>query len=216
LHELTQLIEENLDSYSQDDLKELIVFQKTAAEILYRLLENLLTWSRVQRGMIAYQPQNIDIKWLVDRDVDLLNVQATRKQITLNSSIQEQMFVYADVNMVDTVIRNLISNALKFTYVGGTVEISGYQDDYYIEVSVSDTGVGIEEENLPKLFRIDAKYKRTGTNQEEGTGLGLILCKEFIERHRGKIWVESQVGKGTVFRFTIPKNLKEPDEEDYM
>jgi signal transduction histidine kinase len=213
LHELTQLIEENLDSYSQDDLKELIVFQKTAAEILYRLLENLLTWSRVQRGMIAYQPQNIDIKWLVDRDVDLLNVQATQKQITLNSLIQEQMFVYADVNMVDTVIRNLISNALKFTYVGGTVEISAYQDDHYIEVSVSDTGVGIEEEDLSKLFRIDAKYKRTGTAQEEGTGLGLILCKEFIERHRGKIWVESQVGKGTVFRFTIPKNL---NEEDYM
>lgn len=213
LHELTQLIEENLDSYSQDDLKELIVFQKTAAEILYRLLENLLTWSRVQRGMIAYQPQNIDIKWLVDRDVDLLNVQATQKQITLNSLIQEQMFIHADVNMVDTVIRNLISNALKFTYVGGTVEISAHQDDHYIEVSVSDTGVGIEEENLPKLFRIDAKYKRTGTAQEEGTGLGLILCKEFIERHKGKIWVESQVGKGTVFRFTIPKNL---NEEDYM
>jgi PAS domain S-box-containing protein len=209
LHELTQLIEENLDSYSQDDLKELIVFQKTAAEILYKLLENLLTWSRVQRGMIVYQPQHIDIKWLVDRAVDLLNMQAEGKQITLKNLIHEQIFIYADVNMVDTVIRNLISNALKFTHSGGTVEISAQQDDHKIEMTVSDTGVGIEAENLQKLFRIDARYKRAGTAQEEGTGLGLILCKEFIERHNGKIWVESQVDKGSVFRFTLPKNLKE-------
>lgn len=209
LHELTQLIEENLDSYSQDDLKELIVFQKTAAEILYKLLENLLTWSRVQRGMIVYQPQHIDIKWLVNRAIDLLKVQAEGKRITLQSLIQEQMFLYADVNMVDTLIRNLISNALKFTHSGGTVKVSARQDEHEIEVAVSDTGVGIEAENLQKLFRIDARYKRAGTAQEEGTGLGLILCKEFIERHHGKIWVESQVDKGSVFRFTLPKNLKE-------
>jgi len=208
LHELTQLIEENLDSYSPGELKEMIVFQKAAAEILYKLLENLLTWSRVQRGMIAYQPQHIDIKWLVGRAIELLKVQAEQKQIMLHSSIQEQMFVYADVNMVDTVIRNLISNALKFTSSSGIIEISAHQGEHEIEVSVSDTGIGIEEEHLSKLFRIDARYRRAGTAQEEGTGLGLILCKEFIERHNGKIWVESQINKGSTFRFTLPKNLE--------
>jgi two-component system sensor histidine kinase/response regulator len=205
LHELTQIIEENLDQYSQDELKEMIVLQKTAAENLYKLLENLLTWSRVQRGVIPYQPQPVDLKWLVSRCLSLLAIQAERKQIRLTSSIQEGMFIYADFNMVDTVIRNLISNAIKFTSLGGTVNVLVHSDDRCVEVAVSDTGTGIEAEDLPKLFRIDTKYKRLGTNQEEGTGLGLILCKEFVERHGGKIWAESQFGKGTTFRFILPK-----------
>jgi two-component system phosphate regulon sensor histidine kinase PhoR len=205
LHELTQIIEENLDHYSPDELKEMIVLQKTAAENLYKLLENLLTWSRVQRGVISYEPQPIDTRRLVARNVALLALQAERKQITLTSSIREGTVIYADFNMADTVIRNLISNAIKYTFVGGTVNMSARQDDHSVEVSVSDTGIGIEEEHIPKLFRIDAKYKQLGTNREEGTGLGLILCKEFVERHGGKIWVESQVGKGTTFRFTLPK-----------
>jgi signal transduction histidine kinase len=205
LHELTQIIEENLDQYSQDELKEMIVLQKTAAENLYNLLENLLTWSRVQRGVISYQPQPIDMKWLVSHCLNLLALQAECKQIRLTSSIQEGMFIYADFNMVDTVIRNLISNAIKFTSLGGTVNVSVHTDDRFVEVAVSDTGTGIETEDLSKLFRIDTKYKRLGTNQEEGTGLGLILCKEFVERLGGKIWVESQFGKGTTFRFILPK-----------
>jgi PAS domain S-box-containing protein len=209
LHDLTQVIEENLDNYSPGELREMIVLQKTAAENLYNLLENLLTWSRVQRGIMTYQPRQIGIKWLVARNIELLKMQAEKKQIALRSPIQKEISVYADFNMVDAVVRNLISNAIKFTHVGGAVEISAQQDNRAIEVSVSDTGIGIGEEHIPKLFRIDAKYKRLGTAYEEGTGLGLILCKEFVEKHDGKIWVESQLGEGTTFKFTLPKDVKQ-------
>ncbi len=213
LHELTQFIEENLDRYSPEELKEMLLLQKISSENLYKLLENLLTWSRVQRGMMPYQPQQIDIRWLVDRNIQLLALHAEKKQITLTNLIKEKMDVSIDFNMIDTVIRNLISNALKFTSTEGTVEISAQQDEHKVEVSVSDTGIGIETEDISRLFRIDTKYKRLGTAQEEGTGLGLILCKEFVEHHGGKIWVESLVGKGTTFRFTLPRGLKENEEE---
>ena len=209
LHDLTRLIEEHLDSYNPGELREMIVLQKMAAEHLYNLLENLLTWSRFQRGLVTYQPQQLRIRWLVARNMELLAIQARQKQITLSSAIQEEMDIFADFNMVDTVIRNLLSNAIKFTYSGGTVTISARQDDHEVEVAVSDTGIGIGAEYLPKLFRIDGKYKRAGTALEEGTGLGLILCKEFIERHGGKIWVESQIEQGTTFRVTLPKATAE-------
>jgi signal transduction histidine kinase len=204
LHELTQHIEENLDSYNTEELKELIVLQKTSAETLYKLLENLLTWSRVQRGVLTYQPQPINICWFIARNVELLALPAQKKQITLQNLVKEEMFVYADFNMVDTVVRNLVSNAIKFTHPGGSVTIEAQQNGQFVEVAIADTGVGIEEEHLPELFRIDVRYKRMGTAMEEGTGLGLILCKEFIEKHDCEIWVESQVGKGTTFRFTLP------------
>lgn len=205
LHELTQHIEENLDNYSFEELKELIVLQKNSADTLYKLLENLLTWSRMQRGVITYQPQPINIRWFITRNLDLLSLHAQKKQIGLYSDIQDQVLVYADFNMVDTVIRNLLSNAIKFTKAGGNVEIMTRQAEDTVEITVADTGIGIEEEHLPDLFRIDVRYKRIGTADEEGTGLGLILCKEFIEKHGCEIEVESEIGKGTTFRFTLPK-----------
>ena len=128
-----------------------------------------------------------------------------QKQIMLKSSLQGRIFVWADLNMLDTVIRNLISNALKFTHTGGIVDVSIRHDGDFIEVAVSDTGVGIEQKHLSKLFRIDEKFRRSGTAREKGTGLGLILSKEFVKRNGGKIWVESEIGKGTTFRFTLPK-----------
>ena len=204
LRELPGIVIENIEHYCKEHLIKIMSTQRETAKNLFALLENLLTWSRIQREMIEYRPQHMNIEKVIVRNMALLMPSAQQKQITFKNLIQEEISLYADVNMVDTVIRNLISNALKFTHSGGTVEILAQQDDHKIEVSVSDTGIGIEEEHLPKLFRIDARYKRAGTDQEEGTGLGLILCKEFIERHRGKIWVESQVGKGTAFTFTLP------------
>jgi two-component system sensor histidine kinase/response regulator len=202
---LTQFAEEHLDSYSPNELKEIIVLQRRTAENLLKLLENLLTWSRIQRGILEYNPQFIRVKGVIDRNVALFAPNAEQKQITLNRSIPEKAVVYADFNMVDTVVRNLISNALKFTHSGGTVGVATRQDEKYIEVSVSDTGIGIRKEHLSKLFRIETKYKRSGTAREKGTGLGLILCKELVEQNGGKIWVESEVGKGTTFRFTLPR-----------
>ncbi len=178
---------------------------RDSAENLAALLENLLTWSKIQRGLAEYQPQQIAINHIVAWSIQLLKPHAEQKQITLRNSIQEEIPVSADVNMVDTVIRNLISNALKFTNSGDTVDVSARQAAHNIEVSVSDTGIGIPEKKLPQLFRIEAKTQRTGTAGEKGTGLGLILCKEFVEQHGGGIWVASEVGKGTTFTFSLPK-----------
>jgi signal transduction histidine kinase len=175
------------------------------SEALYALLDNLLTWSRVQRGMIDYHPQEIDVQKVVTRNVAIFTSNAEQKQITLRTAIQEQTIVYADKKMIDTIIRNLLSNALKFTHPGGNIEVSATQNGNYVTVSVTDTGIGIDEKHIPKLFRIDAQYKRVGTANEKGTGLGLILCQEFVERNGGKIWVESIVNKGTTFWFRLPK-----------
>ena len=127
-----------------------------------------------------------------------------RLQIMLTNLIQEEIPVAVDVMMIDTVVRNLLSNAIKFTEAGGTVAISATHDEQTVTVRVADTGIGISAETLPNLFRIDAKYQRSGTAGEKGTGLGLILCKEFMEKHGGKIWAESEVGKGTTIWFTLP------------
>ena len=156
---------------------------------------------------MGYYPQNFDISEALLRNLALFGPNAKQKQITLKSSFQEGLFAYADEKMVDAVVRNLISNALKFTHAHGHVEVAITQDDRFLEVSVSDTGVGISPEVLQKLFRIDEKCRNLGTAGERGTGLGLILCKELVEKGGGKIWVKSEVRKGTSFTFTIPKSL---------
>ena len=216
LRELPGLILENIDLYSKDDIVKMTTIQKDAAENLWALLENLLTWSRVQRGVIKYNPQPTNIAEIVSRNVNLLLPGAERKQIALETSLPNELWGYADYHMTDAVIRNLLSNALKFTNIYGTVNVSAVQKEECVEVSVSDTGIGIKEEYLSKLFRIDVKYKREGTAHEPGTGLGLILCKEFVKKHGGEIWVESEAGKGTTFRFTLPIASAKLQEEKIM
>lgn len=202
---LSQFAEQHLAGSSPDKLKEIVALQRTTTENVLKLLENLLTWSRIQRGMLEYRPQQIQIEEIIERNINLFTANAKQKQLLLTSSLQGNMLAYADCNMVDTVVRNLISNALKFTHEGGTIEVSVRQVEQYLEVSVSDTGIGIDQVHLPKLFKIETKYKRLGTARERGTGLGLILCKELVETNAGKIWVESEPGKGTTFCFTLPK-----------
>jgi signal transduction histidine kinase len=200
-----RLTEENIDRYSKDDIKQHVGRMRSSAERLYALIENLLMWSQIQRGVMEYLPESINLHEIVLDTIELLKPQAEQKQIILSMIIQENMRVYADPGMIDIVIRNLTSNALKFTGVGGSVSLSARQEKQHVEVSVSDTGVGIPEEDIPQLFQIDTQYTNPGTDGEKGTGLGLILCKELIEKNYGKIWVESEVGKGTTFRFTLPK-----------
>lgn len=205
LNVLAQNAEEKLDDYSQEELKELFELQQTSIENLCNLLENLLTWSKIQQGMLDHYPQHLNLAEVVARNTAFLTPAAEQKCITLRNLIQEQIVVYADLNMVDTIVRNLLSNALKFTNADGTVGVSATQDETHAEVSVSDTGVGIKGKHLPKLFRIDTKYKHLGTAREKGTGLGLILCKEFVEINNGRIWITSKTGEGTTVTFTLPK-----------
>jgi signal transduction histidine kinase len=207
LQHLIHLTAEQITASGHTTLEQTMKLIETSTDNLHALLENLLTWSRIQRGVMEYHPHTMDVHVIVTRNVELLASNAEQKQMSLKNMVAEQLLVSADMDMIDAVVRNLISNALKFTEAGGSIEVRATHDERHVTVSVSDTGIGIAEEHLSKLFRIDAKYKRLGTAREKGTGLGLILCKEFVEQHGGTIRVESEVGKGTTFSFTLPKVL---------
>lgn len=168
------------------------------------LLENLLQWSRTQTGNISYTPTKINLSAIVEETMNLLEGNARSKNITVQSLIDQNITVFADENMLKTIFRNLISNATKFTPENGSITINYALSGSQVEVTVADTGIGIPPENLSKLFRIDTNVSTKGTANETGTGLGLILCKEFVEKHNGKIWVESENGKGSKFKFTLP------------
>ena len=173
-----------------------------------KLLENLLIWARTQKGIIDFSPTEENIHSLVDKEVKLLNQLAEKKSISLINKIPDGLTVSVDKNMFSTIIRNLISNGIKYTHHGGTIEINSQSvkenNQHFIDVSVKDNGIGIPSEIQDKLFSISENISTEGTENETGTGLGLILCKEFVQKHSGKIWVESEVGKGSKFTFTIP------------
>ncbi len=172
----------------------------------FALLDNLLTWSRLQRGVIEFIPSNNDLNSEIIETCAVLNNSFEEKNITLYNELPGKLNAFYDKNMIATVLRNLLSNAIKFTKEGGTITISASERENDFIVSVKDSGVGMNEENVSRLFRIDSLYSQRGTNDEGGTGLGLILCKEFVEKHSGKIWVVSELDKGSTFSFTIGKN----------
>jgi two-component system sensor histidine kinase/response regulator len=201
----TELMLDNLQDYSYDKLKEFIGILHDTSKQSYNLLENLLEWSRSQTGRMQMDATSLDIHDMIVENINLLANLAGKKKIILHNDSQPGSHVMADSNMMHTVIRNLISNAIKYTHEGGSIVIDSVlkQDNY--EISIADNGIGIKPENIAKLFRIDVNYSTHGTADETGTGLGLVLCKEFVTRNGGKIWVESEFGKGSTFRFTLPK-----------
>jgi signal transduction histidine kinase len=168
------------------------------------LLENLLQWSRSQTGRIDYEPVKLDLLTIAEETINLLEGDILRKNIAIRQLIGSNITVFADENMLKTIFRNLVSNAIKFSHENGSITLKSAVIDQQIEVTVADTGIGIPPENLSLLFRIDTTVTTKGTANETGTGLGLILCKEFVEKHNGKIWVESEVGKGSEFKFILP------------
>ena len=181
------------------------------AEIIYSeakhtldLLDNLLNWSRSQEGRLHYYPERVDIRKLIMYTIKLLKYAANQKQIIINYQLDVNLKITADKNMLSTVIRNLVSNAIKFTKEGGKIEVIAIKENKEIKISVSDTGTGIKKKDIDKLFRIEEDFRTKGTKKEGGTGLGLLLCKEFVEKHGGQIWAESTYGKGSTFTFTIP------------
>ncbi|RPH31384.1 MAG: hybrid sensor histidine kinase/response regulator [Bacteroidales bacterium] len=182
------------------------VFQSSS--VAFNLLENLLNWSRSQTGKIPFKPENLNLKDIIDSNVYLLKDSAERKGISITTQLTENLIVAADKNMVLTILRNLITNAIKFSRKGDRISIEVEELDDEITVLVSDTGIGIDEKLIGKLFKVDEHVKTEGTAQEQGTGLGLILCKEFVDWHKGKIWVDSKIGLGSRFSFTIPKANK--------
>ena len=160
--------------------------------------------SRLKRGLLEFSPEKIDVKQLTIACIEVLKESARKKRITIDYSFPDKMEAYADPRMMETVIRNLVSNAIKFTNVGGKVIVKAdKKSDRSIEFKVIDTGIGMTPELIGKLFLLNEKTSRKGTDGEPSTGLGLLLCKEFIVKHNGKIWVESEVGKGSTFSFTL-------------
>lgn len=200
----TELMLDNLDDFDQEKIKEFIEIISDTSKHSYALLENLLEWSRSQTGRIQMKPETINLSKLVEENIDLLSTNAVKKKIRLVNEVASSTIIVADSNMVHTVIRNLISNAIKYTGEDGSITVSAKETNGQIETSVTDTGIGIKPENLEKLFRIDVNYSTKGTANEMGTGLGLILCKEFINKNKGDIWIESDLGKGSSFKFTLP------------
>jgi signal transduction histidine kinase len=182
-----------------------------SARNVYDLLENLLHWSRMQRGHMEYEPGEISLQEVFTENINLFTPTAESKGIKLYSQVPEKLFAYAAKKMLKTVIRNLTSNALKFTPSGGEILISaqrfkGQADEtpQWIELSLRDTGHGISSQNLKKIFKIDSPFTTLGTAEEKGTGLGLIICQEMIEKNGGQMWIDSELNKGTTVRFTVP------------
>lgn len=171
---------------------------------LLGLVENLLQWSRTQLGTTEYSPSQIDVSIHAKNIVSLLRLNAEEKDIVISSKVENDLLAWADLNLFSTVLRNLISNAIKFSRIGSVICVSAQRVNGLIEVSVADTGVGIREENLEKLFQVDTAFTTKGTFNEKGTGIGLVLCKEFVEINKGTIAVSSELEKGSTFTFTLP------------
>jgi two-component system, sensor histidine kinase and response regulator len=204
----SEILLENHKNYDNIKREQIISLVNKSANSAFNLVENLLTWSRSQSGNVSYLPEEVHLKILLFETINILQTQADKKHISISDKSSENDVILADRNMIATVFRNLISNAIKFTHKNGSVVITSKikQESNYIEISVKDSGVGIPKDKIDDLFRIDKDVSAKGTENESGTGLGLILCKEFVEKHGGEIWVESEVGKGSSFHLTLPIN----------
>ena len=202
---LSELLAKEFETFDAEKLKVFIEQIYKYSNNTFNLLENLLQWSMLQTGRMPLRPKLVNINDLISENIELLRGNALQKGINLESKTIDDSFVFVDVSMITTVIRNLLSNAIKFTSQSGTISIDIVKDDNMLKVSVEDDGVGISEQDMQKLFKIDSNPTSIGTSMEKGTGLGLILCKDFVERNGGTIWVNSQLGRGTKFFFTIPR-----------
>ncbi|MBU4486057.1 MAG: tetratricopeptide repeat-containing sensor histidine kinase, partial [Candidatus Delongbacteria bacterium] len=214
----SELLKNERNEFYTDKMRSMVNHIYNVGKSTSNLLSNLLDWSRSQTGMIEFKPERFHLKNIFEREIDILSITSKKKEINISIDVPDGMTVFADKNMIGTVIRNLVYNAIKFTYENGNIQITGRQTGEYIETAVSDTGVGIDPKNINRIFNIDFKLSTTGTHNEKGTGLGLVLCREFIERNNGKIRVESALGKGSSFIFTLPIGddaVKRSDNEDY-
>jgi len=194
----------NIQAKRYDKMEEAGKIIKESAEQGYILLNNLLKWSQAQQGGLKFNPEYLNLKEHVGSITSLLLNAAKQKNIRIKYLFKDDLKLYADKNMLETILRNLISNAIKYTNHAGEISISAKEKKKHVIVKISDTGIGIDPVNIPKLFKMEENFSSYGTHGEKGSGLGLILCKEFVDRHNGKIEVESEPGKGTSFRFTLP------------
>lgn len=206
---LTEMMAYDLSNLDRDQIQSMINVIYKSTTNLYRLLENLLHWSQIQNGTIPFNPEPLILSPMVDESIEMASEAAMIKEIGLVARIPSHLMVVADPNMLHTILRNLLSNAIKFTHKGGQVSVlASTTGNDTVQISVKDTGIGISPTMIGNLFRLDVKSNRPGTEGESTAGLGLILCNEFIEKHGGRIWVDSVVGEGSTFHFTLPGQVK--------
>ncbi len=201
----TEFLAEDFKSLPSDDMHDLIIKMKYSSKRLYALLENLLEWSRTQTDSIKLQPEKSNLLELVENILLIFKESMKEKGIKPIVKVDSSLHIFADINMVSTVFRNLITNAIKFSHPNTSITIHSYSSSGFILTEVIDHGIGITDKNQKKLFRIDHSFSSYGTSNESGSGLGLIICKEFIELNQGKIWVDSKIGEGSSFKFTLKK-----------
>ncbi|MBK3517351.1 hybrid sensor histidine kinase/response regulator [Carboxylicivirga marina] len=203
---LSQLLKISADDMEKKQVQELATLVNTSASNSFKLLENLLEWSCTRINKTSFTPQYFNIKKMYTDNINILSDSATIKKIEIEAFIDEDTELFGDVNMLNTVLRNLLSNAIKYTSSGGKVLVSHETVAGMDVIKVSDSGVGISRENIDKLFNESENLSTLGTDNEKGTGLGLILCKEFINKHKGELKVSSEVGKGTDFMVILPRD----------
>ena len=200
----SEILTDEIDSFNKYEITEIAKNINKSAQITNKLLEDILMWARTQQGKIPYKPQILYFRDIYMNTFEILSPIANAKNITINYSETDHLIVFADADMLKTVMRNLVSNAIKFTNNSGSIKIKAKENSGNVTIAVSDNGIGIEPDELKKLFNISEILTTKGTAGETGTGLGLLLCKEFVEKHGGIIWVESEVSKGSDFKFTLP------------
>jgi PAS domain S-box-containing protein len=204
---LCEILSQNINDKDYQHIDEYGQAIISSSKKAFALLVNLLEWSRLQTGRISFNPVQINFKSIITDNIELFKNSALQKEVLIETDIQPDLKVFADYNMIKTVVRNLLSNAIKYTSKSGNIRISLAQNNQETEFSIKDTGIGIIEEDMDKIFRLDIQFTTPGTANESGSGLGLMLCKEFVEKHNGRIWVESKPNKGTIFRFIIPNSI---------
>jgi signal transduction histidine kinase len=211
---LLDLLHDNINDYSIVEIEEILSISSNSAHNVFNLLEHLLKWSNSQSGKIIFEPRRMSFKEICSEIIDILKPTADSKNITITLHLIDTFEVFADRNMLDTILRNLISNAIKFTNRGGTIDIQAKRTTENTIISIKDTGVGIGTEDLKKIFDATQLFSLKGTENENGTGFGLKLCKEFVEIQKGEIWVVSnEIEKGSTFCFTLPSPDFEIEEE---
>lgn len=201
---LTEFLENEFSTLDEEEIKKIVMNISVSSGKVYKLLENLLQWSRVQTGKIEFSPEIFEVNPLIDDVIGLCKINSARKNIQINNLLQSPVWVNADRHMIETVFRNIISNAVKFTNQEGTVNIlARINEPGIVWFTVSDNGIGMSRERISTLFSIDTNKSYAGTDNEKGTGLGLVICHEFIKMHKSKIWAESLPGEGSSFHFTL-------------
>lgn len=202
----SELLIEDMDKFALSESKEQLQVINTTTKNTLIFLENLLSWAKSQTGQLSYKPKKMVLSAIIKESITNSEAMAKSKNIRLEHFQADEIEVYGNKNMLGIVFRNLISNAIKFTHSGGKIKIYAIERNNHVEICVSDNGIGIDEEALEKLFNSSINNSSKGTEEEKGSGLGLLLCKEFVEKHGGNIWAESEPGKGSNFKFSLPLN----------